>query len=351
MSDIAKLTTEMSELRKLVTVLATGLKDAGKQVSVLASGLKDAGKLISDLAEANLSLKAELVHVKTIVNRQASYMATLDAEFDDLAQYGRRENIVFTNLLVDTNHSVPTQVVQLCSEIGVDVSVEDLVDAHPLPSGSDKPKRFIARFKNRSKAKEVFANRKQSKNITGEKKTQLASDKDRGFGILPNLTPKRGKFFAQVKSYCTSYGHEDCWVDSNTGKILLKLRGAARGTVVKSTGDLVQIDQSYSPDEWYFCAPPYFGNHSDNMTPPAKSVNNTSIFSPSMPSCGLTDTPTRDVLFDHRNTGVQRGNFRAGNQRSRGGSYGGNYGGGYGGSYGGSYGGNYSNAARYGRPY
>lgn len=259
-------------------------------------------------------------------------MSTVDAEVDDLAQYGRRENIVFTNLLIDEHHDVPSQVVQLCKEIGVTVEPSDLVDAHPLPAAQDKPKRYIARFHQRSTAKQVFSNRRKAKDITGDCKGQLAHNAEKGFGILPNLTPKRGKLFGQVKEFCDSNGHLGCWADTNTGKILLKLQGETRGRVIRNTGDLVAIKGSYNPDVWYFCTPPLFHEFVDDLTPPCKIANpgNGGFFSPSEPA------PVRQAQSSYRGDRGHRGGDRG---------HRGNYGSGY------TYRGDYRGAFGSYRPY
>ena len=304
--------------------LTTAVKDLQNQVVDLTSKLTNAMKTIADLASVNVNFQNELVHLKTVINRQATYLSNLDSEVDELGQYGRRENIVFTNLYVDADHDVPSQVGKLCDAIGVSVEPGDFVDAHVLPSGPDKPKRYIARFKNRSKAKEIFANRRKTKGISGDIKTNLANNKDRGFGILPNLTRKRGKFFNQVKTFSDEHGHE-CWVDVNTGKILLKVCGASRGTVINNSSDLINISESYIPSEWFFCAPPNFVNHVDNITPPAVAINNASIFSPVKPS--FSRASTLNVNYDpyvelaKQERGRSRDNQRSNYRGSRGGNY------------------------------
>ena len=108
---------------------------------------------------------------------------------------------------------------ELCNQIGVVVDSSDLVACHPLPSRDGGPARVIARFHDREKAKKVFSARKKTKQITGDSKNKLAARKDKGFGILPNLTVKRNKLFAQVKQFCDKRKDEGCWVDTNSEKL------------------------------------------------------------------------------------------------------------------------------------
>ena len=144
----------------------------------------------------------------------------------------------------------------------MDVERDDIVAAHPLPTkgrANDKrPKRYIARFHQRSKAQEVFQKRKYCKDIPAAKKKTLAAKPDKGFSIVPNLTPKRARLLGQVKEFNVKFGHAGCWVDYNSSKIMLKLKDGQRGTVIKETSDLIMLNPNYCPDQWIFCVPPFF---------------------------------------------------------------------------------------------
>ena len=89
--------------------------------------------------------------------------------------------------------------------------------------------------------------------LKAEAKDKLALDKGKGFGILPNLTVKRGKLFGQVSKFNKDFEHDGCWVDPNSGKILLKLRGSDQGRVIVNTSDLVEINSNFTPSDWHFC--------------------------------------------------------------------------------------------------
>ena len=247
---------------------------------------------IATVTQQNAALRSDMELLKSVVNRQAATIATLDSDIDNLGQYGRRENIVFTNLDVTADKKPDAQVTELCRQIGVVVDSSDLVDCHPLPSREGGPARVIARFHDREKARKVFSARKKTKQISGENKNKLAARKDKGFGILPNLTVKRNKLYAQVKKFCDLRNNDECWVDTNSGKILLRVSGATRGRVIRNTRDLVEIDNSFEPDVWYFCSAPNFPTHSDKSSPMSLnnlSVNvNENVFSPVPPGVMLT---------------------------------------------------------------
>lgn len=212
---------------------STSAKDSTKVSSDddLSTKLANIMDELKFLRDDNYQLRYELDNIKYAFNLQASQCARGQRDLDDLAQYGRRENVVFSNLSVYDNKpdDVTSQAINLCQEIGVDVEPSDLVAAHPLPGPRGRDKRYIARFHNRSKAQEIFKKRKHCKTIDPEKKKHLAKNPVKGFAISPNLTPKRSKLFAQVKVFQEMCGCDGCWVDYNTGKIMLKLNKGDRG--------------------------------------------------------------------------------------------------------------------------
>ncbi|NRB81951.1 MAG: hypothetical protein HRU38_25390 [Saccharospirillaceae bacterium] len=230
-----------------------------QQFTDVTSRYDTAQKEICILKKDNADIGTEIDYLHAIINKQATQIANLDREIDDINQYGRRENVVFTNLKVDRNNC-KDQVIELCQELGVDVDTQDIVDAHPLPIKKGKPSRVIVRFHERSNAKKVFLKRKESKNIDPGKKSKLAINSARGFAIQPNLTAKRAKLFAQVQQFNDVYKCAGTWVDFNTGKIYLKIRDGERGHHISDTGCLLDIKSEFKPVFWYFCAPPLFDN-------------------------------------------------------------------------------------------
>ena len=129
-------------------------------------------------------LMEENSQLKDVVNHLLFENSQLRSDLDALDQYSRRENVCFTNVKVDEENACSDQIVKLCQELEVDVATSDLVAAHPLPTkkpksgstGNTAPKRFIARFKDRSTAQSVLSNRKLSKNISPQSKNNLFSD-------------------------------------------------------------------------------------------------------------------------------------------------------------------------------
>ena len=127
-------------------------------------------EMIKELQDEIMEVRGENMVLKQTLNVQAHHIAEITQKCDDLDQYGRRENVCFTNLKVTEERPCAQQVVELCHELGVEVATSDLVDAHPLPSKRGRGNRCIARFRDRKKAQDVFAARKRSKDIDPTKK-------------------------------------------------------------------------------------------------------------------------------------------------------------------------------------
>ena len=208
------------------------------------------------------ALQAEFTDLKGVnkllqktANDQHRDIIRLHQELDDLQQYGRRENVCFSNVKFDEQDpalSPMNQVITLCDGIGVEVNESDLVDVHPLPAKKGMAKRIIARFKDRKLGQKVLTSRKNTKHIDPAKKNQLAANPTRGFGIQPNITPARSALLSQAKTLVNQHGFNATWVDIKTGAILFKRRPGDRPTVVRSTEDLVNICSDYVPNEHFF---------------------------------------------------------------------------------------------------
>ena len=211
--------------------------------------------LFRDLQDEISELKGENMSLKQVINIQAAKLSRLELRTDELDQYGRRENVCFTNLKVDTDHPCDRQVIELCNELGVEVAMEDLVTAHPLPAKRGKPQRCIARFHNRSKAHEVLAARKNSKNIAPAKKAQLAAKADRGFAIQPNITPDRAKLLGQLKEASEKCGWHAHWVDFKNCNLMLKLSPDGRPVPIRCTHDILKHSgEQYTTNDMIFCS-------------------------------------------------------------------------------------------------
>ena len=76
----------------------------------------------------------ELRHVNSnlmkVVDRQAEAICKLEVELDNLDQYARRENVCFTNLLVNEERSCEDQVVLLCEQLKVWTLLKITLEPH-----------------------------------------------------------------------------------------------------------------------------------------------------------------------------------------------------------------------------
>ena len=226
-------------------------------------------QMIRDLQDDLIEVRGENMALKQTLNIQAHHISELSQKCDEMDQYGRRENVCFTNLKVTEERPCTQQVVELCHELGVEVTTSDLVDAHPLPSKRGKGNRCIARFRDRKKAQEVFAARKRTKEITPAKKADLAEQPNRGFAIQPNLTRKRAQLLGQLKDACQRCSWEACWADYKTGNLYLKMVPNTRPVPITNTHDILKYSGSnFTTQDFILCANEPFEvfNISHNIT-------------------------------------------------------------------------------------
>ncbi len=208
---------------------------------------------IEDLKTQVLNLAGENKRIKEAFNSQQKKLVQLEQELDDLQQYGRRENVCFSNLKFGDEAPVMQQVIDLCDEINVTVTDTDFVDVHPLPAKNGRAKRVVARFKDRKLAQRVLSSRKGSKNISPAKKSKLAADPSKGFGIQPNITPKRSALLAQTKAAVEMGNLLGTWIDTKTGAVLMRLRDNDRPRVIRNTRQIMEAVPSFVPNEYIFC--------------------------------------------------------------------------------------------------
>ena len=233
--------------------------------------IQDLYRLVANMQDDIVDLQARNATLNNIVNEQRVTIAKLESEIDSLDQYSRRENVLFTNLLIDDAHSCEAQVIDICNELGVDVAPDDLVATHPLPGkkgkGKAKPTRYIARFKDRAKAQKVFKNRKATKTIAPDKKQTLFADPTKGVAVQPNITAKRAVLLGQVKDAVEKFSLNSYWVDTKNCNIMLRLQPSARPIPIMNTCDLLNVVPNFGPKEFVMCVDP-------------RSVSNADIFSP-----------------------------------------------------------------------
>ena len=202
----------------------------------------------------------EIDYLKTVVMTQNTKISNLERELDDLDQYNRRENVTFSNVSVPEGSDSRNVVKDICQEIGVTIKEADFVDAHPLPARRGRPTKIIARFHERSKAREIFKARKRCKDLSSNLKQTVCAKPEKSISINPNLTVGKAKLLDQVRTFNDEFGYRGAWADPNTGKILLKTSNDRRANVIRDTSDLILINQKFKPavSDYVFCTPPLF---------------------------------------------------------------------------------------------
>ena len=208
---------------------------------------------MSMICDENAELKGDMILMKTELNAQRAKIVDLEQEVDDLQQYGRRENVCFSNLKFSDTQPVMKQVINLCEEIDVTVTEEDFVDVHPLPSKRGHAKRVVARFKDRKLGQKVMGARKSAKNIAPDKKKELAADPTRGFGIQPNITSKRAVLLKQAKAAVEKARLNGTWIDIKTGAVLIRTKPGERPRVIRNSNDILKIVPNLQITEFVFC--------------------------------------------------------------------------------------------------
>ena len=85
-------------------------------------------------------------------------VAILESNHNDLAQYGRRNNIVFSGIPdnVADNNSEST-VISVLSDIDVQVEPRDVEACHPIGKSTTKTQKTIVRFVNRKNCQKGFS--------------------------------------------------------------------------------------------------------------------------------------------------------------------------------------------------
>lgn len=232
-------------------------KQAGKPtLDSLLAMYQDLILKYGQLQDELMDHKTEMNKLKSVANEQHEHIVRMHQNIDDLEQYGRRENVCFSNLKFDEQELNPTtQVIDLCNELGVEVKESDFIDVHPLPSRKGRAKRVIARFKDRKLGQKVMMSRKHSKTIDPNKKKTLSADPMRGIGIQPNITPCRAALLSQAKTVVSDHNFNSTWIDIKTGSVLLKKNQGDRPLVVRSTEDIVKLCAEFCPSEHFFSVP------------------------------------------------------------------------------------------------
>ena len=166
---------------KVVDKVAVTQEDVTRLQQNVINSLKD------EISNGNSSLKGEINNLKDTVikhlqeenqnlqqkgNKLEEKIVKLETEQNSLAQYGRRNNIVISEIpdSIDDNNLENT-VISVMSEINVSIEENDIEACHRFgkPDVTSKSKKTVARFANRKNCNKIFENKKKLAKLNNEK--------------------------------------------------------------------------------------------------------------------------------------------------------------------------------------
>ena len=85
----------------------------------------------------------------------------LESNHNDLALYGRRNNVVFSGIPENVpDNNLESAVISVFSDINVQVEPRDIEEYHRIGQPTSKTQKTIVRFANRKNFEKVLANKK-----------------------------------------------------------------------------------------------------------------------------------------------------------------------------------------------
>ena len=135
-------------------------------------------KLEKSIIQGINSLKYEIINLNDIVikyfqdenarlkekcEKLENRVAILESNHNDLVQYGRRNNVVFSGIPENvTDNNLENIVMSVLSDIDVQVEPRDIEACHQINKPTSKTQKTIVRFVNRKNCEKVLANKKNS---------------------------------------------------------------------------------------------------------------------------------------------------------------------------------------------
>ena len=112
--------------------------------------------VINNLQDENARLKEKC---KKLENR----VAILQPNYNDLAQYDRRNNVVFSGIPENVpDNNLESTVISVLSEIDVQVEPRDVEACHQIRKPTSKTQKTIVRCVNRKNCEKILVNKKNS---------------------------------------------------------------------------------------------------------------------------------------------------------------------------------------------
>ena len=133
-------------------------------------------KLEKSIVQSINSLKDEIINLKDIViknlqdenarlkvkfEKLENRVAMLESNHNDLALYGRRNNVVFSGIPENVpDNNLESMVTSVLPDIDVQVEPRDIQACHQIAKPISKTEKKIVRFVNRKNCEKVLANKK-----------------------------------------------------------------------------------------------------------------------------------------------------------------------------------------------
>ena len=133
-------------------------------------------KLQKSIVQSINSLKDEIINLKDIViknlqdenarlkekcEKLENRVAILESNHNDLAQYGRQNNVVFSGIPENVpDNNLESTVISVLLDIDVQVEPRDIEACHRIGKPTSKTQKTIVRFVNRKNCEKVLANKK-----------------------------------------------------------------------------------------------------------------------------------------------------------------------------------------------
>ena len=157
-----------------------------------------------------------------------------------MAQYGRRNNVVFSGIPENVpDNNLESTVISVLSDIDVQVEPRDIEACHQIGKPTSKTQKTIVRFVNRKNCEKVLANKKKLLKLNNEKHNFHAGT---NIFVNENLTPMNETIAFNCRKLKHSGLIHACY--SRNGIVYIKANETSRTINVFHLGKLI----SFFPD-------------------------------------------------------------------------------------------------------
>ena len=142
-------------------------------------------KIEKSIVQSINSLKDEIINLKDIVikdlqdenawlkekcEKLENRVAILESNHNDLAQYGRRNNVVFSGIPENVpDNNLESTVISVLPDIDVQVEPRNIEASCRIGKPTSKAQKTIVRFVNRKNCEKILANKKKLLKLNNEK--------------------------------------------------------------------------------------------------------------------------------------------------------------------------------------